>query len=243
MQVSSDCCSNPSLTRSLAAAVLTLGILVGAVGCDSESNTQKPTSETPTAESTDNTEKTQDEATAKQAEESAEETAEKAKQAANDKSGESEFSDAPKGKQKDKPDLPEDMPAGTTKHFGAEFQIDAEPITLATAMKKHVNEDEPVKVAASIKKVCKKKGCWFTLSGEDVDRKVRVRMKDYGFFVPRNTDGAGVVVEGTLKKRTMSEKEAKHYAKDQGKDPSSIDEEDLKVFEFTASGVRITRES
>jgi hypothetical protein len=228
------------VTPSLAAAVLTLGFLVGAVGCDSKSTSEAPTSEEPTSEKPA---KTQDDSTAKQAEESAKETAEKAKKTAGDKSEESEFSDAPDGKQKDKPDLPEDMAAGTTKHFGAEFQSDAEPITLATAMKNHVNKDEPVKVAASIKKVCKKKGCWFTLSGEEVDRKVRVRMKDYGFFVPRNTDGADVVVEGTLKKRTMSEKEAKHYAKDQGKDPSSIDEEDLKVFEFTASGVRITRES
>ena len=228
MQRSSEGCSNPRL-RSLATAGFILGLFVSAVGCDSNSTSEKPAIE--------NAEKTQDEATAEQAEKSAKETAEKAKQAAGDKSDKSEFSDAPKGK-KDKPDLPADMPAGTTKHFGAEFQSGAEPITLATAMKKHVNRDEPVKVAASIKKVCKKKGCWFTLSGEDVDRKVRVRMKDYGFFVPMSIMGKTARVEGTLEKVELSLEQSKHLVQDAGGDPSTVTEP-IVEYQFVASGVEV----
>lgn len=219
--------SSRRVSLTVAATGLLL-MLVSSAGCDSKTNsetsaeTQEPTAaeesadnESPDKESADN------ESTDKES---------------------AEHSDSHEAKEK-KADLPEDMPAGATKHFGAEFQTDADPITLATAMEKYADKDKQIKVAANIKKVCKKKGCWFTLAADGVDRKVRVRMKDYGFFIPRNTDGAEVVVEGKLERRTMTEKEAKHYAKDEGRDPSSIDKEDLKVFEFTASGVQITRES
>lgn len=209
--------SSRRVSLTVAATGLLL-MLASSAGCDSKTSSET-TGETqePTA---------------------AEETADK--ESADKESAED--SDSHEAKEK-KADLPEDMPAGTTKHFGAEFQTGGDPITLATAMEKYAGKDEQIKVAADIKKVCKKKGCWFTLAADGVDRKVRVRMKDYGFFVPRNTDGAEVVVEGKLERRTMTEKEAKHYAKDEGRDPSSIDKEDLKVFEFTATGVQITRES
>lgn len=214
--------SSRRLSLTVAATGLLL-MLASSAGCDS-----KTSSET-SAETQEST----------VAEESAD------KESADKESADKEsadHSDSHEAKEK-KADLPDDMPAGATKHFGAEFQADGDPITLATAMEKYAGKDEQIKVAANIKKVCKKKGCWFTLAADDVERKVRVRMKDYGFFVPRNTDGAEVVVEGKLEKRTMTEKEAKHFAKDEGRDPSSIDKEDLKVFEFTATGVQITRES
>ncbi len=209
--------SSRPVSLTVAATGLLL-MLVSSTGCDSK------TSSEPSGEAQEST--------------AAEESADK--ESADEESA--EHSDSHEAKEK-KADLPEDMPAGATKHFGAEFQTDGDPITLATAMEKYAGKDEQIKVAADIKKVCKKKGCWFTLAADGVDQKVRVRMKDYGFFVPRNTDGAEVVVEGKLEKRTMTEKEAKHYAKDEGRDPSSIDKEDLKVFEFTATGVQITRES
>ena len=212
------------LSRHLAVAVLVAGLSAAFVGCKSESNAKASSDKEASADK----------------EPSADEEASADKEPSSDE----EVAAAEKGaKETKKADLPEDMQAGTTQHFGADFQSDGEPITLATAVEKHADAKEQIKVAANIKKVCKKKGCWFTLSGEGVDKKVRVRMKDYGFFVPRNTDGAEVVVEGKLERRTMSEKEAKHYAQDQGKDPASIDADDLKVLEFTASGVRITKQS
>ncbi len=144
----------------------------------------------------------------------------------------------------EKADLPDDLEKGETGHYGADFRTDEEPITLADALEQHeTNEDGetsgPYKVRARVDKVCKKKGCWFKLSGDSVESPIRVRMKDYGFFVPRNSDGGEAIVEGTLQTRELSKKELRHYAKDQGKDPSEIDVSERKRREFTATAVQI----
>lgn len=112
--------------------------------------------------------------------------------------------------------LAEDLKPGETGNYGADFSIDGAPITLADALSKVRAGDETpyYKVSGKIEQVCQKKGCWFTLTGEGVDEPVRVRMKDYGFFVPRNSSGAAVVVEGTLEQRTIPQAEAQHYAED-----------------------------
>lgn len=141
---------------------------------------------------------------------------------------------------------PSDQEPGTTRQYGAAFSLDTEPTDLASVVdsidpsSKDNRATDTVKVSADIEKVCKKKGCWFTLQGEGVDRTVRVKMKDYGFFVPRNTKDGQAVLEGRLQARKMTEKEAKHYAKDEGKDPSTVSAEDLHVYEFTASAVQIS---
>lgn len=69
---------------------------------------------------------------------------------------------------------------------------------------------------------CQKKGCWMTLSlenGEDM----MVRFKDYGFFVPLDSEGKEVVIHGIAKKETVPVEELKHYAEDAGKSQEEID--------------------
>ncbi len=145
-------------------------------------------------------------------------------------------------------ELAEDMEPGETRHFGAEFTIEGEPVDLAEVLAAAAEDeeyagDEPVKVAAQVHQVCKNKGCWFTLSTDAVDIPVRVRMLDYGFFVSRNTDGADVIVEGTLARTTISEDMAQHYADDvaaaEGVEPEVVEGEQ-DTFEFTATGISMT---
>lgn len=111
--------------------------------------------------------------------------------------------------------LPDDLKAGETGTYGGEFSVEGEPMTLAAAMQKAADSEGPYKISAKIEKVCKKKGCWFTLAADGVDQPVRVKMQDYSFFVPRNSDGGEAVVEGMLKKRVVPQKEAQHYAEDE----------------------------
>lgn len=134
--------------------------------------------------------------------------------------------------------LAEDIKPGETKLFGANFTITEEPLTLAAAIEKSAAGTGPYKVDATIEKACKSKGCWFTLTGEGVTTPVRVKMKDYGFFVPRNSDGARAIVEGTLSMREMPVDEAKHYAQDEGKTGDDITAPQ-KTYEFTATAVEV----
>lgn len=141
-------------------------------------------------------------------------------------------------------ELPEHLAPGEKKHFGAPFSNDDEPISLASALAKMSEAEGPYKVEAKVETVCKKKGCWFTLAADGVEVPIRVRMKDYAFFISRNTDGAQVVLEGTLKKVVVPQEMAQHFADDEvegtGKKAEQI-EGDQETYEFMATGVEISQ--
>src|SRR5690606_9007073 len=53
-----------------------------------------------------------------------------------------------------------------------------------------------VKLRATIKETCQKKGCWMTLDMENGEE-MYVRFKDYGFFVPKEgVNGKKVIIDG-----------------------------------------------
>ncbi|MFK8060527.1 MAG: DUF4920 domain-containing protein, partial [Polaribacter sp.] len=58
-----------------------------------------------------------------------------------------------------------------------------------------VGDTIDVKFSSSIKEVCVKKGCWMKLPlGEEAE--TMVRFKDYGFFMPLDSKGKQVIVNG-----------------------------------------------
>jgi len=100
----------------------------------------------------------------------------------------------------------------------------------------------PVKVVAKVAAVCKKKGCWMTLAGESgvPDPMVRVTFKDYGFFMPKDSEGARVTLEGTVTVTEEPEEISKHYAEDEGKDPTAVTGP-RKTIAIEATGVEMLR--
>lgn len=73
-------------------------------------------------------------------------------------------------------------------------------------------EGKTVTVEAKVRKACEKKGCWMELAGTDAKGPgVRVTFKDYGFFVPLDSAGSTVKVEGVVKVSELSDARAKHY--------------------------------
>jgi hypothetical protein len=138
--------------------------------------------------------------------------------------------------------LPDDMKPGDAQQFGAEFTIEDEPVALAAALENaDATAGKSIKVAAKLDKVCKKKGCWFTLAGEGIETTVRVRMKDYGFFVPRNADGAEAIAEGVLEKKVIPQAEAQHYADESGTKEKV--EGDQTEYHFIATAVHLKKAS
>lgn len=94
------------------------------------------------------------------------------------------------------------------------------------------------KFVATVKEVCKAKGCWMKLdmtNGEEV----MVRFKDYGFFMPMDIEGKEVVVNGLAFVEEMSVEDQKHYAKDGGASSEEIAKilEPKKTLGFEADGV------
>ena len=97
--------------------------------------------------------------------------------------------------------------------------------------------DAPILVRARISDVCQRKGCWTILrEGEST---VRVRFMNYGFFLPKEISGREALVEGVVTIRTMSEREARHFAAEtRGGKPDEIHGPQREIG-FVATGVRV----
>lgn len=95
-------------------------------------------------------------------------------------------------------------------------------------------------IAGQIKEVCASKGCWLTMdlpSGQSM----RVTFKDYGFFVPTNSAGFPIILEGVATLTETDVATLRHYAEDAGKSKEEVAAitEPKKEITFEAVGVVI----
>lgn len=120
--------------------------------------------------------------------------------------------------------------------FTAEGAIDGKALLAMLNGKDSVE----VKLKAPINTCCQKKGCWMNV---DLGNKVemRVKFKDYGFFVPFNSAGHIATMNGIAYVDTVSVQELKHLAQDENlsqKEIDAITEPEIE-YTFMASGVII----
>lgn len=98
------------------------------------------------------------------------------------------------------------------------------------------------KIAGKVLSSCPKKGCWMEVELAD-KKKVFVKFKDYGFFVPMDIVGKSVVLEGVAFNKMTSVQELKHYAQDAKKSQAEIDaiKAPEKQLRFLADGVLVVK--
>lgn len=77
-----------------------------------------------------------------------------------------------------------------------------------------------VHATANVTQVCQMKGCFFV--AQDGEAIARVTFVDYSFFVPTDSGGKDVTIVGTFDRKTVTEAQARHFAKDVGEDPSKV---------------------
>lgn len=98
---------------------------------------------------------------------------------------------------------------------------------------------QPVFVEGVITQVCQTRGCWMVV--EEGGQSIRVRFADYGFFVPWESAGKPVRIQGTMKKETVSEDVARHWAEEA--DDPAVEPEDIhgdqEVIMFMATAASI----
>lgn len=97
-----------------------------------------------------------------------------------------------------------------------------------------------VKLTSKVEAVCQVKGCWMQLNMGDKEP-MRVTFKDYAFFVPKDATGKTAVVDGWIKKETISVEHQRHLAEDAGKSQEEIEAitEPKTEMTFEAKGVII----
>ena len=105
------------------------------------------------------------------------------------------------------------------------------------------NDSVQVKVEATINSICQKKGCWMYVDLNE-ETEMRVRFKDYGFFVPMGATGYTAVVEGMAKVDTTSVEWLKHELKEENPEVTKeeldeITEPKIQITMLEATGVII----
>jgi Domain of unknown function (DUF4920) len=99
-----------------------------------------------------------------------------------------------------------------------------------------------VRTQGLVARACAKKGCWMELKTVDGTeaKGMRVTFKDYGFFVPLDSEGARATLEGTVEVKTLSADDAKHLEAE-GARITRNDKGEAVELAFVASGVELTR--
>jgi hypothetical protein len=97
------------------------------------------------------------------------------------------------------------------------------------------------KITGVIQEVCTKKGCWFTMALPN-GSSMRVTFKDYGFFIPTNSQGFPITLEGVATLTETGVNTLKHFAEDQGKSKEEVEaiKAPKKEITFEAAGVIIS---
>jgi hypothetical protein len=132
--------------------------------------------------------------------------------------------------------------APASRH-GAPITLTA-PTRLADAIAAAGNGDaSPRLFAGTIREVCRQKGCWliFADPASPAVEPVRVTFADYAFFVPKDVAGRGVRLQGVIRQKKVSVKDAQHYAKDAGRPKGEIAaiREPQLTWTIEATGVEI----
>ena len=126
----------------------------------------------------------------------------------------------------------------SSRDFGAPIQLDTPtPLSKVLAHPDRYAE-EPILIAGRIADVCQRKGCWTVLA--EGDAVLRIRFKDYGFFLPKDIHGQFALAEGRVQLETQSQETARHYAEESldGNPEAIVGAQ--RVVAFIATGVRLT---
>jgi hypothetical protein len=129
------------------------------------------------------------------------------------------------------------------KTYGLEITLE-ETHPLAEIMEElNTLEGKEVLICGEVIEVCKGKGCWMVV--ECGESRIRVEFKDYGFFVPWDSEGKKVKLQGTFEAKRVSTEMAEHMAEEMkqpsGEKGDSKHEQVMTV--FVASAVAMERGS
>lgn len=120
--------------------------------------------------------------------------------------------------QNEKISYPADSVSADGKKSYHGLRIDPSPAVSLSDFISNIDKAElpqQVTLSGTVEAACQAKGCWMTLPINDKET-IRVRFKDYGFFVPLESAGKKATMAGRISADTMSVDMLRHYAIDGG---------------------------
>ena len=112
----------------------------------------------------------------------------------------------------------------TTTEFGDPTLVKLEEAKTVDMLSSDMAEADSVgdiQIKGKVTAVCQKKGCWINLEKENGET-VRVKFKDYAFFMPKDLAGKEVALHGYALKKITPVAELQHLAEDAGKSKEEI---------------------
>lgn len=138
--------------------------------------------------------------------------------------------------------IAQDSSEGTVKSYGEAIKPEGAISTEELVKVMGEKEEFTTKVEGEIMTSCAMKGCWMDMKLPNGDV-MKVRFKDYGFFVPtKGLEGKKAVMQGTATRETLDVATLRHYAEDAGKIKEEVEQitEPENNLMFLADGVLIT---
>ena len=136
----------------------------------------------------------------------------------------------------------QDASGATVKSYGEAIKPEGAISTAELLKVMGEKEEFTTKVEGEISTSCAMKGCWMDMKLPNGDV-MKVRYKDYGFFVPtKGLEGKMAVMQGTATRETLDVATLRHYAEDAGKSKEEVEKitEPENNLMFLADGVLIT---
>ncbi|HRH39394.1 MAG TPA: DUF4920 domain-containing protein, partial [Flavobacteriales bacterium] len=130
----------------------------------------------------------------------------------------------------------------TVKSYGDKITTDGAMSTADFMKAMDKTDSMAVKLDCEIITSCTRKGCWMDVKLPNGEA-MKVRFKDYGFFVPtKGLEGKRAVMQGYATKEVTDVATLRHYADDAGKSKEEIEKitEPETNLMFLADGVLIT---
>lgn len=135
--------------------------------------------------------------------------------------------------QTEKPKTP--VQEANYKHIGPVKPDPTKAVLIGDAVAKAKETgDATITVKGEVVTVCQKKGCWMSLKNGN-EEPIRVRFKDYGFFMPKDISGKNVILSGKFATDTLTVETQKHLAEEEGK--SAADMKNIKETKYAYSVV------
>lgn len=122
--------------------------------------------------------------------------------------------------------------------YGAIITKDGAIDVTSLPQKMEGQKELSVKIKGTVVAACQVKGCWMTADLGN-GKTMRIRFKDYAFFVPKDSGGKTFYAQGVASWNETSVAELKHYAQDAGKGAEEIEKitEPKRELVFLAEGV------
>lgn len=140
-------------------------------------------------------------------------------------------------------DTEETTPAEQAEKFGDPLDPSTPVVPLAELLAKpEAYENKQITTSGNVRQVCQQRGCWAEIreSATSEGKTMRVTFKGYLFFLPKDSKGANVKIEGQVSVELLSPEHVEHLESEGASFQDKRPDGSALAIEFIASGVEMT---